>query len=48
VWRNATGCSGAFPSDDEAPLYAESIVARTAMLMNPGTASHPLRKFIRE
>jgi hypothetical protein len=43
-----TGCSGLFPSDEEAPLYAESMVARAAMQMNPGTTSHLLRKFIRE
>jgi hypothetical protein len=48
VWRNATGCTGLLPSDEEAPLYAESMVASAAMHMNPGTASHLLRKFIRD
>jgi hypothetical protein len=48
VWRNSTGCTGLLPSDEDAPLYAESMVASAAMHMNPGTASHLLRKFIRE
>jgi hypothetical protein len=48
VCRYATGWTGLFPSDEEAPLYAESMVASAAMQMNPGTASHLLRKFIRE
>ena len=48
VWRNLTGCTGLFPSDEEAPLYAESMVASAAIQTNPGTASHLLRKFIRK
>jgi hypothetical protein len=48
VWRNATGCTGLFPSEEDAPLYAESMVASAAIHMNPGTASHLLRKFIRD
>jgi hypothetical protein len=36
------------PSDEEAPLYAESMVESAAIHMNPGTANHLLRKFIRE
>ena len=45
---NFTGCTGLFPSDEDAPLYAESMVASAAMHMKPGTAYHLLRKFIRE
>ena len=48
MWRNATGWTGLFLSEEEAPLYAESMVASAAMQTNPGTASHLLRKFIRE
>jgi len=48
VCGKRTGCSGALRSDDEAPLYAESMVASAAMQINPGTASHLLRKFIRD
>jgi hypothetical protein len=48
VWRKCTGCTGLFPSEEEAPLYAESMVASAAMHTKPGTANHLLRKFIRE
>ena len=34
------GWSGARPSDDEAPLYADNTVAAAARARNPGTTVH--------
>jgi hypothetical protein len=37
---NEIGCSGERPSGEDAPLYADSVVASAATATRPGTAAH--------
>jgi hypothetical protein len=43
----STGCTGANPCDDDAPLYAERPNAATAMAKNPDASAHDRLRLIK-